>query len=304
LSKHLVWQNQPAGAGSAAGIRTFTYDANGNPKTEVDWAGNTSSFTYDLARNLETSRTEAVGTPDVRTTSTQWHSNMPLPVAIASPKLMTTLTYDASGNLLTKAEQATTDANGAQGFAATKVGLVRQWTNTYNGFGQVVTAKGPRTDVNDTTTYAYDVSGNLLTITNAAGHVTTYSDYDAHGRPHRITAPNKVVVDIDYTPRGWVRSRKVSSQGVIQTTDYEYDGVGQLTKLYQPDGSYIAYTYDNAHQLTDIADCNGNSIHYTLDAMGNRLKEEVKDANGTLWRQATREFDVLSRLKKQTGAAQ
>lgn len=304
LSKHLVWQNQPAGAGSAAGIRTFTYDANGNPKTAVDWVGNSTSFTYDLVRNLETSRTEAVGTADARTTSTQWHGSMALPVTIASPKLMTTLVYDAAGNLLSKAEQATTDANGAQGFAATKVGPIRQSTNTYNVFGQILTAKGPRTDVNDTTTYAYDVTGNLLTITNGAGHVTTYSDYDAHGRPHRITAPNKVIVEIDYSPRGWVRSRKISAQGTTQTTDYEYDGVGQLTKIYAPDGSYVAYTYDNAHQLTDIADGLGNSIHYTLDAMGNRLKEEVKDANGTLWRQATREFDLLNRLKKQTGAAQ
>ena len=304
LSKHMVSQSQPAGSGSAAVTRTLTYDVNGNPKTSLDWAGISTSYTYDLTRNLEISRTEAVGTADARTTSTQWHATMALPVVIASPKLIATFAYDAAGNLLSKTEQATTDANGVQGLAATKIGPVRQWTNTYNTFGQIVTTKGPRTDVDDTTTYAYDVAGNLATVTNGAAHVTLFADYDAHGRPRRITAPNKVVTEIDYFARGWVRSRKVSSQGVTQTTDYEYDGVGQLARIYMPDGSYIAYTYDNAHQLTDIADGLGNSIHYTLDAMGNRLTEEVKDTSGKLWRQTTREFDVLSRLKKQTGAAQ
>ena len=29
------------------------------------------------------------------------------------------------------------------------------WTFTYNGFGQILTAKGPRTDLNSTTTYQY-----------------------------------------------------------------------------------------------------------------------------------------------------
>ncbi|UUZ47743.1 RHS repeat protein [Massilia sp. B-10] len=80
--------------------------------------------------------------------------------------------------------------------------------------------------------------------------------------------------------------------------------MGQLTKVTRPDGSYVSYIYDNAQQLTDIIDGLGNSIQYTLDAMGNRLKEEVRDSGGNLSRQATREFDVLSRLKTQTGAAQ
>lgn len=304
LSKHMVSQSQPAGAGSAAVSRSLTYDENGNPKTAYDWSGNLTTYNYDLVRNLEMSRTEAAGTADARTISTQWHATMALPITIAAPKLITTYAYDGAGNLLTKTEQATTDATGAQAFGATKIGPIRQWTNTYNTYGQIRTAKGPRTDVNDTAIYDYDVAGNLATVTNAAGHVTTITDYDAHGRPHRITAPNKTVTDIDYYPRGWVRSRKISSQGLSQTTDYEYDGVGQLTKVTMPDGSFITYGYDNAHQLIDIADGQGNTIHYTLDPMGNRLKEEVKDAGGNLWRLTTREFDVLSRLKKQIGGAQ
>ncbi|UUZ47741.1 hypothetical protein LP420_32075 [Massilia sp. B-10] len=94
LSKHMVAQSQPAGAGSTATTRTLTYDGNGNPKTAADWNGNTTTYSYDLLRNLETMRTEASGTADARITSTQWHATMALPITIASPKLMSTFTYD------------------------------------------------------------------------------------------------------------------------------------------------------------------------------------------------------------------
>ncbi|MRV76870.1 RHS repeat protein, partial [Duganella sp. FT92W] len=75
--------------------------------------------------------------------------------------------------------QATTDANGAQGFNATATGSARTWTYTYNAAGQVLTARGPRTDADDTVTYSYDANGNLATVANALGHVTTLSNYDA-----------------------------------------------------------------------------------------------------------------------------
>ena len=46
-----------------------------------------------------------------------------------------------------------------------------------------------------------------------------------------------------------------------------------------PDGNILASSYD-AHRTTAVGDGLGNTIHYTLDAMGNRTKEEVKDAAG------------------------
>ena len=40
---------------------TWSYDENGNIKSYVDYRGNRTDFIYDLARNLEISRTEAAG---------------------------------------------------------------------------------------------------------------------------------------------------------------------------------------------------------------------------------------------------
>jgi len=184
------------------------------------------------------------------------------------------------------------------------VGPPQTWQYTYNALGQMLTTKGPRTDVNDTTTFAYDASGNLTTVTNAIGQVTRYADYDASGRVGRVTEPNGTVTEFTYSPRGWITSRAVASQGTRIVTAYAYDGAGQLTKVTLPDNSTLVYTYDAAHRLTDVADSTGSIIHYTLDNAGNRIKEEVRGDAGNLARQTSRVYDTLGRLTQVTGAAQ
>ncbi len=43
----------------------------------------------------------------------------------------------------------------------------RNWSYTYNSLGLLETADGPRTDVQDVTTYGYDAQGHLTSVTNA-----------------------------------------------------------------------------------------------------------------------------------------
>jgi YD repeat-containing protein len=299
-----VGQSQPAGAGCRAADSSMTYDNNGNVASRTDFSGNVTKYSYDLTRNLETSRVEASGTAQARTITTAWHATFRLPLKIAEPKLLTTYAYDASGNLLSKTVQATSDTTGAQGLSPTLVGTTRTWNSTYNSVGQVLTAIGPRTDVVDTTTYTYDTSGNLSTITNAVGQLTTLSNYDANGRVGLITDANGATTALTYSPRGWLTGKTVTSGGTVETTTYGYDGVGQLTLVTLPNTSTVSYTYDPAHRLTNIADSLGNSIAYTLDNMGNRISEQVKDPSGALARQTSRVVDALNRLQKVTGAVQ
>jgi YD repeat-containing protein len=89
-----------------------------------------------------------------------------------------------------------------------------------------------------------------------------------------------------------LKSKTVNSKATL----YNYDNVGQLTKVTPGDGSFIQYTYDAAHRLTDISDTLLNRIHYTLDAIGNRIKEEVYDSNNKLSTVKARDFDPLNRL--------
>jgi YD repeat-containing protein len=332
--------SQPAGAGSSAASSTITYDANGNISSQTDFDGNLKTYSYDLSRNLETQRVEASGTASAHTISSAWHPNWYLKIKQAEPKKLMIWVYNgqpdpSNGNailtcapveatvnglpiavLCKQIEQATTDANGSAGLSPTVTGTTRVWAYTYNADGQVLTASGPRTDVADTTTYVYrsatDTShssaqytrGDLYTITNAQGQVTTIPVYDLNGRPLQIVDPNGLTTVLTYSPRGWLTSRAVSGNSVTETTTYNYDYAGQLTKVTQPDGSYLNYTYDAAHRLTDITDNLGNTVHYTLDNMGNRTTEAVKDPSNTLPRQINRVYDALNRLQTITGALQ
>ncbi len=320
----------PCGTSSSA----VTYDANGNVSSDTDFNNKKVCSVYDLGRNLETARAEGIlssetcGTvlatlpsrADVRKISTQWHAIWRLPTKIAEPNRITTNTYNGDGGVYcapttalvagnpigvrcTKTVRETTDTTGQQGFAATLTGTPRIWQYTYDSYGQVLTATDPNSKTTTTAYYAANdpdpgKRGNVQKITNPLGHVITIMAYDLNGRPLSITDPNGVVTTLTYHPRGWLTSRTVGGE----TTGYDYDGVGQLTQVTRPDGSYVAYTYDGAHRLTQLQDGLGNKIVYTLDAMGNRLKEQAFEADGTLARTRQQVYDSLNRLHQSVGA--
>ena len=87
-------------------------------------------------------------------------------------------------------------------------------------------------------------------------------------------------------------------------TAYRYDPRGLLDQITLPSGAVLNYQYDAAHRLIGIQDNLGNRASYTLDAAGNRLKEQLYDPGNTLARQITREFDALSRMKRESWGAQ
>ncbi|MGG2038619.1 DUF6531 domain-containing protein [Pseudomonas paraeruginosa] len=75
---------------------TFTYDERGLLTSKRDNNGNLTTYQYN-ARGLETSRTEAVGTAQARTITTDWHPSLFLPVQVREPGRITRYQYDAEG---------------------------------------------------------------------------------------------------------------------------------------------------------------------------------------------------------------
>ena len=352
--------SQPSGAGCLASSSSLVYDVNGNIASRTDFSNRKVCYANDLTRNLEVARIEgylgadacpsnvATATPAVgtaqRKVSTQWHPYWRLEVRRAEPKLVTTSVYNGQPDptnggavascapadakvidqpiavLCKRVEQPTTDDTGTTAFDAAIDGAARVWSYTYNQYGQVLTANGPRTDApggkDDATTYTYYADtvfdaagvghtlGDLATETNALGHVINYAKYDKNGRLLEKVDADGVTTTQTWHVRGWLTSVTRSAGGLSQTTRYDYDKVGQLKKVTEPDTSWVAYTYDAAHRLTDVADSRGNTVHYTLDAMGNRTAEDWKDTGGALRRAITRSYDALNRLQAVTGTAQ
>lgn len=75
---------------------TFTYDDQGLLTSKRDNNGNLTTYQYN-ARGLETSRTEAAGTAQARTITTDWHPTLFLPVQVSEPGRITRYQYDAEG---------------------------------------------------------------------------------------------------------------------------------------------------------------------------------------------------------------
>ncbi len=80
-----------------------SYDTNGYLASATDWNGTTTSFVHDDT-GLELSRTEAVGTPQERTITTEWDVTLRLPTKVTTPTSVTQFTYDENGNLLTRTD--------------------------------------------------------------------------------------------------------------------------------------------------------------------------------------------------------
>jgi RHS repeat-associated protein len=262
----------------------------------TDANNNITTYSYDS--NHMTAKTEGYGSSVARTTSypTYQDTLTSLPTLVTEPLRNTAYAYNAGTyELHTKTITDTT----------VTPNVSRTWTYTYTSAGQVQTIDGPRTDVSDVTTYSYYTCttgtqcGEVDTIKDALGHVTTFDTYNGHGQPLTITDPNGVVTTLTYDKRQRLLSSKVGTE----TTSYSYWPTGLLKEVTLPDSSTVTYIYDAAHRLTTITDGLGNYVSYTLDAMGNRTAEKSYDPTKALHRSHTRVYNALNELYQEINSA-
>lgn len=88
-------------ANCAAANKSYDYYPNGTLKSKTDWSGNVTTYERD-GFGREISRTEAAGTSDARTITTEYHPTLNLPVRIIVPGRVEVMTYDEQGRLLSK----------------------------------------------------------------------------------------------------------------------------------------------------------------------------------------------------------
>lgn len=273
-----------ASATVPAGTQSFTYDSNGYTASQTDWNGRVTNYVNNSFGD-PVSITEAVGTPQARTTTiTYGGPSSRQPVTIVAPRRTTTFTYDARGNTLTRTE---TDTSGGS-----TNGQTRTWTFTYDSTGHMLTATNPR---NAVTTFTYS-GNNIATVTDALNHVSQITAYTPGGLPLSMTDPNGVVTTFVYDVRNRLTSRTVGGA----TTSFAYDAAGNLTTMTMPDGAQLLYTYDTAHRVTSVKNNLNETINYTLDAAGDITQQQIMGA--AIAKTQTAVFDSLGRMLRQVGA--
>ena len=293
-----------ASAGTSASTSSTGYGTNTFINSSTDEEGAVTTTTRD-GRGRPTTIVEGSGTSSQRTTTITWHASFDLPATVVRQGLTEAYTYDTFGNLVTATQTDTT----TQTVAYSTNGQSRTWTYTWNANGQLTSTNGPlppdALGHDDITSYAYDTSGNLLTLTNALGQVTSFSGHDASGHPGSMTDPNGIATSYSYDPLGHVTGLTVhhpSNSSHDATTTVTYDAVGRVSSLTLPSTDTLFTDYDAAGRVSAMRAASGERWDFSYDAVGNVVSESVKRTDGSLARQVKRAFDELGRLVSEATA--
>lgn len=256
----------------------YSWDSRGRPQTRTDGNGKPTSFTYDPYGNVLTEAVQLTSPPTATSATTRY-------------------TYDTLGRKLSATDPLGTGATD----------LSHTTSYTYDDLGRVLTATGPypisgqTTPGRPVTTYRYDANGNLKTVTDALGRVTTYS-YDNANRLTQTTYPAvrnaantagvQYTVATGYDWRGnpvdVVRMMDPATNQ-RQVTHYSYDKAGWQTgvttvvttaadPLIDPNRVTTGTAYDLLGRTLSATDGRGKTTTYAYDAAGRQ--HFLTDARG------------------------
>jgi RHS repeat-associated protein len=117
--------------------------------------------------------------------------------------------------------------------------------------------------------HAYDANNQLVEITDANGHVTSYQR-DVLNRIVGITNPLGWSTGLAYDANGNILNQTKADGSVIS---YEYDALDRVIRTCYPDDTGMTFAYDAIGNLTE-ASYAGWSVQYTYDALNRRTRAE------------------------------
>jgi RHS repeat-associated protein len=271
LLTHVVYQD-----GSTV---DYAYDAHRNLITITDASG-VIAQTYDAA-----DRVTSVVYPDGRSLHYSYDAGGRATQILTQDGFATNYHYDAVGRLA-----STTDASGnttvayqydaVNRLSRRTLGNGEYTTYAYNGRSQVTSLINHAADgtIESQYVYTYDSQGRPLTMTTNEG-TTTYG-FDATGQLTSVTLPDGRVIHYQYDAAG---NRIAVNDGGTET-DYSTNSANQYT-----DVGATHYTYDANGNLATKTDGTGTTT-YTYDAR-NRLVGIVSPTD--TW---ANEYDALGDL--------
>lgn len=219
----------------------FTYDGNGNLTSMTDWTG-TTHYTYDILDQL-------TRVDDSRGNTILYF-------------------YDNAGNVI----RIACGRQNVEGypfrhvvFSDANLPAYYVVDHTYDSDNRISSV----TDYlsNETTSYAYDKSGNLAQCDLPNGCYILY-DYDADGRLIEVenrNAGNGLIAKYEYTLNSIGNRIKVveTTPADSKTTMYTYDLFDRLDTVSYPDGRTVDYDYDNFGNRKTMKEMRGNTMTVT-----------------------------------------
>ncbi|MFN9729852.1 MAG: RHS repeat-associated core domain-containing protein, partial [Pseudomonadota bacterium] len=302
---------------------TYTYEASFNKvasvtnprgqRTDYTWhAGHGSPATVTLpapaagAERPQTSMTYAAQTP-TGWPNFQLLSSETRRITGAANTTTTTWTYNAANGWV-PAEMVVDSGTG-------KLALTTAYTHDL--VGNLTVVNGPRTDVTDTVTTAYDNLRRVTQVTDALGKVSR-TFYDVNGRAVRSARQLGTGWMVsctrysrsDQPTRAWGPLRMAADTACpaeahpVPITDRTYDKLGRLATeavaLTTAEGGSrtTAYVYFADGQVQDVTSGSGTAVastdRYTYTLNG--LRATLRDGQGNLSTWVYDGFDRVSRL--------
>ena len=290
-------------------VTTHTYDQNSNLLSTTNAKNNTASFTYDQLDLLSTETT-----PLSFATSYEYDEMRRMKRKIDAENHATRYGYDALGRLT----EVIDALNGHTRYEYDPLGDMTAHIDANNhetGFVVDLLSRIMReTDpLMHSWNYDYDPMGNRLSRLDPNGATTSYS-YDARNRLTHTAYPTGSGIDYTYDGNGNTTSLVDASGSAQYTYDalnrltesrrtggimagrvlaYEYDPVGNRTRLTYPDGRAVNYNYDANDWLISTLMPLAGATTYVLDPVG--LPTHMQNPNGT-W--TDYEYDRDDRLTR------
>jgi YD repeat-containing protein len=279
---------------------TLTYSAFGQASASVEQIDATRSvrheYEYDARGLLKTTRWDAASgglntsegreydafgrlwrVTDARgnTTRTEYDRLGRQTASVTATNARSVMTYDAFSRVLTLRDVLANTTSYSYDDASrtmtvtTPEGIAIATVRTRHGQTLSVTAAG------NTTTYAYDLDGNLEGSSDNLGSVESRT-YDRGGRLETQTDARGVVTRLSYDAanRTLTRTEDHGAGNLQLLTVYGYDALGRIETVTEPSGRLTRTTYDRDGRVSEVAiDPSGLNLRtsYGYDRQGHTL---------------------------------
>ena len=280
---------------------TITYDLNGNVLTNTDANGNVTTNTYDALNRVLTSKTVNSKDSSKNVSKSYEYDNMGRISRAINNDLTTTYSYDDLGRKIEEIESK----DGYSTFKGFFYEGVSQYTRqqivginnllmysytSYEYDGEMRLIKVKETG-EETVSYTYDRNGNKKSETLANGVISTY-DYNNANRIVKLVNKkgNSTISSYEYSYYldGSDACKVHSENGIIETTEYEYDGLKRLTEESVAKGNNTdtySYEYDDYGNRSKMTATGSESYETVYDYSVNGkytalLQKEVKTVEG------------------------